>query len=101
MTKAAKSLRFDYVSEASTTESVALAYAELLEEGRPLDSIPQELAALETLRLEDLDAEARSGLYAWDGLLVVLVGDKDAVLPQLKAEGFPEPALVDPEGRPL
>ena len=33
-------------------------------------------------------------------VLTVLVGDKDAVLPQLEEAGFPAPKMLDEEGRP-
>ena len=44
---------------------------------------------------------AASGAYAWDELLVVLVGDAEKVLPQLEEAGFEVPERVDAEGRPL
>jgi hypothetical protein len=58
------------------------------------------MKALDGLTLQEVNDLARSGLYDFGKLTVVMVGDKGAVLPQLKEAGFPEPVLVDAEGRP-
>ena len=54
--------------------------------------------------LSTLDAVndiARSGLAAWNTLLIVLVGDAEKVQPQLEEVGFPPAELVDMEGNPI
>jgi predicted Zn-dependent peptidase len=99
--KAVRTVRFEAENLAATTASLADALAGLAAAGQPLDLPARQLAVLPSLTLEQVNAEARSGLYDWGSLLVVVVGDRDAVLPQLAAAGFPRPEIVDPEGRPL
>ncbi len=101
LTKANRTVRFDLVSSAATASSLSDTLGEIIASGRPLDSVGREIAALDRLDLSGVNATAASGLFDWSKLLVVLVGDKAAVLPQLKAAGFPEPALVNPEGAPM
>lgn len=99
--KARRSVRYDLVDSASTTASLSALLTGLVADGRPLDEVQRLLAALDGVTLEGLNGRARGGDYAWDSLLVVLVGDKAQVLPQLKAAGFPEPQVVDIEGTPV
>ncbi len=99
--KAARSLRFDLLSAAETAGGLVGRLSELLSAGRPADSLPSESAALEALGPEAVNAAARSGLFDWNALTVVLVGDRAAVLPLLQEAGWPEPELRDPEGRLL
>jgi hypothetical protein len=63
-----------------------------------VDWVSQEVNALDDITLGPANAEAKSGLFDWNKLLVVLVGDRKVVLPQLEKEGFPAPTLVDAEG---
>ena len=58
----------------------------------------QRSVVLNERRQNTENAQARSGAYAWDGLLIVLVGDKAAILPQLEKAGFPKPVFADAEG---
>ncbi len=99
--KAVRTVRFEAENLGATTASLAYALAELAAAGQPLDLPRRQLAVLPTLTLEKVNAEARSGLYDWGSLLVVVVGDKETVLGQLVAAGFPKPEIVDAEGRPL
>ncbi|MBK8167798.1 MAG: insulinase family protein [bacterium] len=99
--KAVRTVRFDLETSGDTTAAAAEAVAGLLRNGRPADAVRQDLAQVPGIDLEAVNALARSGLYRWDDLLVVLVGDKAAVLPQLAAEGFPAPTLLDADGKPL
>ncbi|MEW6758157.1 MAG: pitrilysin family protein [Acidobacteriota bacterium] len=97
--KAARSLRFDLLSAAETAGGLAGTLSDLLSAGRPADSLPSASAALEALGPEAVNAAAQSGLFDWNSLTVVLVGDRAAVLPLLREAGLPEPELRDPEGR--
>jgi predicted Zn-dependent peptidase len=99
--KAVRTVRFEAENLGATTASLAAALAELAAAGQPLDLPRRQLAVLPSITLEKVNAEARSGLYDWGSLLVVVVGDKEAVLGQLVAAGFPKPEIVDAEGRPL
>jgi predicted Zn-dependent peptidase len=99
--KAVRTVRFDLETTGNTTAAAAEAVSGLLRNGRPADAVRQDLAQVPGIDLEAVNALARSGLYRWDDLLVVLVGDKAEVLPQLAAEGFPAPTLLDADGKPL
>jgi predicted Zn-dependent peptidase len=101
LTKATRTVRFDLVSSAATASGLSDTLGEIIADGRPLDSVGREIAALDRVDLSGVNVMASSGLFDWSKLLVVLVGDKAAVLPQLRAAGFPEPALVSPEGAPM
>ncbi len=96
--KARKTVRYDLVSTAGTTSSLESTLGSILSNGQPVDWVSQEVEALGSLSLEPANAEAKSGLFDWNKLLVVLVGDRKVVLPQLEKEGFPAPTLVDAEG---
>ncbi len=99
--KARKTVRYDLVSSAGTTSSLEGTLGSILSNGQPVDWATREVKALDALSLDSANAEAKSGLFGWNKLLVVLVGDKKAVLPQLEKAGFPKPELVDPEGEPV
>jgi len=68
--------------------------------GRPASALVEAVAALDQAGATDVDAAARSGAFAASGLTLVLVGDRQAVLPQLEKAGLPAPVVVDAEGRP-
>ncbi len=97
--KALESARTDLMESFGTTDAVADAFARLVANGRPLDALARDQALLDLVRLEAANAYARSGLFDWSKLCVVLVGDARTVLPQLEAEGFPAPLRADEEGR--
>ena len=99
LTKAVETRRRRVIETFETTDGVCTALSALVADGRPLDAYTNELAALESTRLEAVNRVATSGIYDWDDLLVVLVGDREAVLAQLRDTGFPEPEEADPEGR--
>jgi predicted Zn-dependent peptidase len=94
LAKAVRTVRYDLVGTAETTGSLAGSLTELAANGRPLDGIATALASLESVDLAAVNALARSGLYDWESLLVVLVGDAASVTSQLEAAGFPRPELV-------
>jgi len=99
--KARRSVRYELVDTAATTFSLSALLADLVADGRPLNEVQEQLASLETVELGEINAQARGGDFAWENLLVVLVGDRAEVLPQLKRAGFPDPVLVDAEGTPV
>ena len=69
--------------------------------GRPPSALRDEVAALDQASAARVDAAARGGTFAFDGLTLVLVGDRAAVLPQLEKAGVPAATLLDAEGRAL
>jgi zinc protease len=99
--KARETARHRMVEEIKTTDGLADALASTVIEGRPADALRREAAALAEVDTARAAAEARGGPYRWDGLTVVLVGDRKAILPQLEKAGFPQPALADVEGAPV
>jgi predicted Zn-dependent peptidase len=101
MAKAAETVRYDLVRLAETTGRLAGTVAGLVSDARPLDALARSLKELGGVQLDDLNRAARSGLYAWSALTVVIVGDAAAVAPQLVQSGFGEPLRLDAEGRPL
>jgi len=99
--KAVKTQRFELVTRAESTSGLVQTFAGFLSQGRPAGSLAADLKALDGVTLEKANTQARSGLFRWADLLVVLVGDKKAVLPQLEKAGFPKPRLADEEGNLL
>jgi len=99
--KALESSRTGLIETAATTSSVASNLAGLVANARPLDSAARELAELEDVTLEAANGVAASGLFAWEDLAIVLVGDRATIVEQLAAAGFPEPIEVTPEGDPV
>lgn len=99
--KSVRTVRFDLETSGDTTNAAADVLANLLRSGRPVDAVRQDLAAIPAADLASVNALAASGLYKWEDLLIVLVGDKDTVLPQLAEAGFPAPRLLDVDGKPV
>jgi predicted Zn-dependent peptidase len=101
LAKAVSTVRYELTNTAETTSSLAAQLTNLASDHRPMDAVAQALAALDDIDLDAVNELARSGLYAWDDLLIVLVGDAETVVPQLDEAGFPAPELVDIKGRPI
>jgi zinc protease len=99
--KARETARHHLVEEVQTSEGLAGALARAVIEGRPADALRRGAEALGAVDAAGAAAEARAGPYRFEGLTVVLVGDRKAILPQLEKAGFPAPALADAEGAPL
>ncbi len=99
--KAVRTVGFDLETAGATTRQMAQLVAGFVRDGRPATALKEDLAALPSVDLAGINALAKSGPYDWDKLLVVLVGDQETVLPQLKEAGFPDPVIVDEEGRTL
>jgi predicted Zn-dependent peptidase len=96
--KAVSTLRYDLTTSGETTSSLAATLQSIVSDGRPLDAVRADLQHLQDIDLQRVNSAARSGLYDWDSLLVVMVGDAGQVLPQIADAGFPEPRLVDIRG---
>jgi predicted Zn-dependent peptidase len=99
--KAVSTVRHRLITSSGTTAKLSATLQELVSNGRPLDSTSTTLAELDAVDLEGANSVAGSGLYDWDSLLIVMVGDADAVLPQLEAAGFPKPEILDVHGNPV
>jgi hypothetical protein len=99
--KAIETQRANIVDTAETTRGAGQTLAELVRNGRRLDSTTRDLEALGEVSAEAVREFSRRGLWNWDGLNVVLVGNRETVRAQLNEAGFPEPELVDELGRPI
>ena len=99
--KAVRTVRFELENAGATTGEMANLVTGLLKANRPVDAVRRDLTALAGVDQAALNAVAASGLYTWDDLLIVLVGDKEQVLPQLEEAGFGAPVVVDGEGKPI
>ena len=64
-----------------------------------MNSLAADIDAVGGMTTEQVTALAKSGIYKWDDLLIVLVGDREKIVPQLKEAGFPEPTLIDAAGQ--
>jgi hypothetical protein len=76
--------------------ATATNYAEL---GAPFETLGEDLVAQSFLDAATLNAAAKTAI-ALDRGVLVLVGDKAAVLPQLKNLGLSAPIEVDTWGNP-
>ena len=74
--------------------ATATSYAEL---GAPFETLGEDLAAQSSLDAAALNASAKTAI-ALDRGVLVLVGDKATILPQLKETGLPPPVEVDSWG---
>jgi predicted Zn-dependent peptidase len=99
--KAIKTQRFDLVTRAESASGLMFTLAAFLSQGRPPGSLAADLKALDKVTPAAANAEARSGSFKWSDLLIVLVGDKEAVTHQLEKAGFQKPRLADTEGNLL
>jgi len=97
--KARESLKFDLVDGVQTTSGLAGLLARAARDGRPADALRRDAKALAGVDVPRAAAQAKDGTFSFAGMTVVLVGDRKAIAPQLQKAGFPEPTLVDDEGK--
>ncbi len=98
LAKAIESSRTDVMGGFGTTGAIAATFSSLISNGRPLDSKRDELMALDHVALGALNELSRSGIYDWSNLQVLLVGDAEAVLPQLAELGMEKIERADANG---
>ncbi len=99
-TKAGESLRNDTVSEFESLDGLLGAAEERLVHGLPYASIEQDLEAMGAVDAASLNGLARRALPIDSGVLV-LVGDRELILPQLEGLGLPTPEARDASGNPV
>lgn len=73
---------------------------ELVRNNRPLTELSSDLAAMKKVTSDQLNKMANDAI-ALEKSVLVLVGDKAAILPQLDGLGLPKPQEYSPEGDPL
>ncbi|MGA7991986.1 MAG: pitrilysin family protein [Thermoanaerobaculia bacterium] len=71
--------------------------ASYVESGAPFETLGEDLAAMQRTTAADLNARAKTAV-ALDKAVLVLVGDKATLLPQLEEAGLPAPIEVDSWG---
>ncbi|MFT3913874.1 MAG: pitrilysin family protein [Anaeromyxobacteraceae bacterium] len=99
--KVRESLRFRMVEQAQTTQGLGELLAREAMNGHPPDALRRDAEALSAIDAAKAAATAKDGTFALDGMTIVLVGDRKVILPQLEKAGFPVPALLDGDGRPV
>jgi zinc protease len=97
----ARATLLDRVAEGlATSGGIAGTFGELGLYGLPLDEPHRFVAALERTTAADLERLARTYVDP-ARVSVVIVGDRAAIEPDLRAIGLPAPALRDADGNPL
>ena len=90
----------DMIQSFSGLNGILATASVLVRNGRPFSDLGTELAQVAKISQEDLNTLARKAL-PMDGALLVLVGDKKAILPQLEGLSLPAPVEYDASGRPV
>lgn len=98
--KAAATVRNRRVDATSGLAGLLDQAEEMLSARLPFSEIDRALASLDGIGPADLDAVAARRIQHRQGVLV-LVGDRDVILPQLAGLGLPEPIEVDLLARPV
>jgi zinc protease len=97
----ARAMLLDRVAEGLATSSgIAGTFAELGLYGRPLDEPERFIAALERATAADLQRLAQTYIDP-DRMCIVIVGDRVAIEPGLRALGLPAPQMRDADGELL
>jgi predicted Zn-dependent peptidase len=97
---AASSVRSRVVSGYESLGSTVRTWLSLRERGNAPEDVARDLAALPGLDADQLNALA-PGLVPLDAMLLVMVGDAEAIGPQLLGLPLPEVRRVDERGRPV
>lgn len=100
VTKAKNTIRTDTVRAFSTIGSTLGVATGLIADNLPWSSITADLAALDKYSASDLNKLAGPNIALEKGVLV-LVGDKKSIMPQLEGLGLPAPVEVDAHGVPV
>ena len=94
----ARAMLLDRVAEGlATSGGIAATFAELALYGLPLDEPERFIAALERVTADDLLRLAQKYVDP-EGACIVIVGDRAAIEPGLRALGLPAPELRDADG---
>ena len=94
--KAVGAMRTERVQSASTVAGLVGTAAAMYEDGRSYTDLGKDFTEISSLTPASLNAIVKGALPLEDGVLI-LVGDKAAILEQLKGIGLPPPILVKAE----
>ena len=101
LAKARATLRNDTITQFGTFAGLLSAASERIATGVPIESIAADLERSQAIQAADVNGlAARIAADLKRGVLV-LVGDKSVILPQLTDLKLPAPTVVDTEGRQL
>lgn len=98
--KARESVRTDTIQAFEGVGGIVGAAGGLVEAGLPFSSIGADMTAMEKFDAAALNALTREALRIEQGVLV-LVGDRDVILPQLEGLNIPAPLEFTPDGVPV
>lgn len=91
--KARSTVRVDFINALGTRQGLVVTAITYRENGIPFAQIGQQLEQFAKVDLATLNEVAKMGL-PFDRALIVLVGDKDQILKQIKGLGLPEPEII-------
>lgn len=98
--KARESAKNDTVSDFASNDGIIATASQLLSVGAPFETISKDEASMALENGSSLNVTAKTAIDL-DHAVLVLVGDKKTILPQLKEIGLPAPVEVDTWGAPL
>jgi predicted Zn-dependent peptidase len=91
--KASSILQTNVIESLATMEGLLQVAQRLNENGKAFGTLGEDLTAMRSLNKSVLDSLAKDAI-AFDDALIVIVGDKQAILPQLAGLGLPTPLEV-------
>jgi len=98
-TKASEMMRTDVVQSFQSLQGLLGVVAEYVLNSAPYGTLAKDMSAMQAAKAPDLNALTNPGIPLDQGVLV-LVGDKDLILAQIKDLGLPTPVEVRPDGSP-
>jgi predicted Zn-dependent peptidase len=98
--KAQQTMRTGIVEEAATLSGLVGTAAELVLNGMPFTTTRDDLAALTAMTLAEVNTLARTAMPL-DASVLVLVGDREAIVKQLQPLGLPAPIELDAQSHPV
>ncbi|HLO41265.1 MAG TPA: pitrilysin family protein [Phycisphaerales bacterium] len=98
--KVRETVRNETVRSFQGLEGMLSAVVAPLTSGLPFTTLAQDLEAINSISAADLNSLARTAIPIESGVLV-LVGDQQLILEQLKGLKLPAPTLYDAQGKPV
>lgn len=101
VSKARETARNATVEQFSSLDGMLAAAESRLASGVPLDSIAGDLAKASTIKTPELAALAGQIAQSLNTGVLVLVGDKSVIMPQLETLNLPAPTFLDADCNPV